>query len=128
LFRARVAAIYEPPQESTEDRVRLLFPDDKSEVVVEVASGLGLQCVGWIFTDLVPEDKSKGTVRQVRGIHSHFLSAQECITAAHFQNLHPNPCKAAQSGTFGSKFATVIVTGESRSESGSSLSLTHLLF
>jgi nuclear protein localization family protein 4 len=79
--------------------------------VNEVAEGLGLKCVGWIFTDLIPEDVTAGTVKHLRGIHSYFLSAQECITAAYYQNLHTNVCKAALKGTFGSKFATVLVTG-----------------
>ena len=42
---------------------------------------------------------------------SHFLSAEECIMAAHFQNKHQNPCKMSKEGKFGSKFVTVIVTG-----------------
>lgn len=46
------------------------------------------------------------------GIHSFFLSAQECITAAYFQSLNPNPSKHSPTGYFGSKFATVIVTGK----------------
>lgn len=32
--------------------------------------------------------------------------------AGHFQNMHPNPCKMAASGYFGSKFVTVLVTGD----------------
>lgn len=51
-------------------------------------------------------------VQHVRNIESHFLSSQECIMAGHFQNLHPNPCRFSPSGFFGSKFATVCVTGE----------------
>lgn len=45
------------------------------------------------------------------GIESHFLTAQECIMAGHFQNQHPNCCKYASSRYFGSKFVTVCVTG-----------------
>jgi len=85
------------------------------EEVNRLASGLGLKCVGWIFTDLIPEDVSKGTVKHLRGIHSYFMSAQECITAAYFQNTFPNPCKLSpKRGYFGSKFATVIVTGDEK--------------
>lgn len=51
-------------------------------------------------------------VQHVRNIESHFLSAQECIMAGHFQNLHPNPCRFSPGGYFGSKFATVCVTGK----------------
>ncbi len=45
---------------------------------------------------------------------SHFLSAEECITAADFQNKHPNPCRLSPDGHFGSKFVTVVVTGTKR--------------
>ena len=33
----------------------------------QVARGLGLQRVGWIFTDLLADDLSKGTVKHFRG-------------------------------------------------------------
>ncbi|KAL1471191.1 hypothetical protein MTO96_023838 [Rhipicephalus appendiculatus] len=111
-IRATVAAIYEPPQESTPDAVKLL-PDEKEQLVDELASRLGLVRVGWIFTDLVPEDLQKGTVKHLRNIESCFLSAQECIMAGHFQNSHPNPCRLSPDGYFGSKFVTVCVTGDS---------------
>jgi nuclear protein localization protein 4 homolog len=48
-------------------------------------------------------------VKNLRGIDSHFLSAQECITAGHFQNQHRN---VIHTSYFGSKFATVVVTGD----------------
>lgn len=54
----------------------------------------------------------KGTVKHVRNIDSHFLSAQECIMAGHCQNKYPNPCRFSKSGSFGSKFVTVCVTGK----------------
>ncbi|EFX75107.1 hypothetical protein DAPPUDRAFT_306878 [Daphnia pulex] len=111
-----VAAIYEPPQESTRDSVRLLLPDNRQSVVDRVAAKLGLQCIGWIFTDLVAEDVSKGTVRHFRNAETHFLSAQECIMAGNFQSLHPNPCRLSSDGYFGSKFVTVCVTGDSQNQ------------
>ncbi|KAL1497698.1 hypothetical protein ABEB36_008615 [Hypothenemus hampei] len=110
-IRANVVAIYEPPQESTRDSIRLL-PDEKEAVVNQIANSLGIRRVGWIFTDLVPDDIQKGTVKHTRNVNSHFLSAQECIMAGYFQNLHPNSCKFASSGSFGSKFVTVCVTGD----------------
>lgn len=111
-LKATVAAIYEPPQESTPDSIRLL-PDDKEKLVEELVSRLGLVRVGWIFTDLVAENLQKGTVKHLRNIESYFLSAQECIMAGHFQNSHPNPCRLSPDGYFGSKFVTVCVTGDS---------------
>ena len=76
-----------------------------------MAAHLGLQKVGWIFTDLVPLDRQRGTVKCVRGPDSHFLSAQECIMAGTLQNLYPNPCRLSPTGFFGSKAVTVCVTG-----------------
>lgn len=110
-IKAVVCAIYEPPQECNRDKVTLL--EDKNKDIVEsVASRLGLQCVGWIFTDLI-QNKTSGTVKNFRGnINSHFLSAEECIMAAHFQNSHPNACKLSSEKHFGSKFGTVVVTGD----------------
>merc|ERR1712071_589175 len=110
-----VAAIYEPPQESSRDSVKLL-DDPHQKVVGEMAATLGLSCIGWIFTDLLTEDASKGTVRHFRNADNHFLSAQECIMAGHFQSLHPNPCPMSSSGSFGSKFVTVCVTGNDKNQ------------
>lgn len=109
-IRANVVAIYEPPQESSKDCIRLL-PDDREEVVNQIAQNLGLRRVGWIFTDLSAQDVQKGTVKHTRNISTYFLSAQECIMGGHYQNLHPNACKYASTGYFGSKFVTVCVTG-----------------
>lgn len=114
-IRATVAAIYEPPQESTRDRITLLR-DEREELVEYIASKLGLRRVGWIFTDLVADDLQKGTVKHVRNKDSHFLSAQECITAGYFQNKHPNPCRFSPSSYFGSKFVTICVTGDATNQ------------
>lgn len=111
-IKATVAAIYEPPQVTTKNKIELL-EDPLEDTVNQLAAKLGLVPVGWIFTDLVADDLSKGTVKNFRGnMDSHFLSAEECIMAAHFQNKHPNPCKYSKDGFFGSKFVTVIVTGD----------------
>uniref|UniRef100_A0A1B6CST9 Nuclear protein localization protein 4 homolog n=2 Tax=Clastoptera arizonana TaxID=38151 RepID=A0A1B6CST9_9HEMI len=114
-IRASVAAIYEPPQETTRDRIKLL-PDDKESIVNDIAKELGLCKVGWIFTDLLADNLQKGTVKHTRSIDSHFLTAQECIMAGHFQNKHPNPCRFSPSGFFGSKFVTICVTGDSSNQ------------
>lgn len=107
-IKAVVAAIYEPPQVSTKYAVELL-EDPQEESVRDLAALLGLRKVGWIFTDL--EHEAKGTVAYKRSIHTHLLSAEECIMAAEFQNTHPSPCRVAKSGFFGSKFVTVCVSG-----------------
>ncbi|KAH3863869.1 hypothetical protein DPMN_026873, partial [Dreissena polymorpha] len=111
-IRAVVTAIYEPPQVNRPNKVELL-DDPLEESVNRFAARLGLVPVGWIFTDLVADDLTKGTVKNFRGnVDSHFLSAEECIMAAQFQNKHQNPCKYSTEGFFGSKFVTVIVTGD----------------
>nr|AFK29236.1 CG4673-PB-like protein [Drosophila buzzatii] len=110
-IRAKVAAIYEPPQESSRDSINICS-DEGADEVEAVAKALGLKKIGWIFTDLITEDATAGTVKQIRGIETHFLTAQECITAGELQNRHPNPCKYAKNGTFGSKFVTICVTGD----------------
>lgn len=110
-IRAHVAAIYEPPQESTRNSIKLLA-DERSNEIDELAAKLGLRKVGWIFTDLISDDRAAGTVKHIRGIDTHFLTAQECIMAGHLQNQHPNACKYSSNGYFGSKFVTVCVTGK----------------
>ncbi|VDL90770.1 unnamed protein product [Schistocephalus solidus] len=113
-IKAVVSAIYEPPQESTSRSVSLLCPLEEllPPPALATADALGLRPVGWIFTDLTPEDSKKGTVLHYRGsIDTFFLSAQECITAACLQNVFPNVSKYSPDGHFGSKFVTVVVTG-----------------
>lgn len=114
-IRARVAAIYEPPQECAQNSIKFL-PDEAEAEVNELAAALGLQKVGWIFTDLLSDNVAQGTVKQVRGIETHFLTANECIVAGQHQNDHPNVTKYAPSGTFGSKFVTVCVTGDAKKQ------------
>ncbi|CAF2958535.1 unnamed protein product [Rotaria sp. Silwood2] len=113
--RAVVTAIYEPPQETSKDNVQLMFPDPHEDIVDELAYRLGICRIGWIFTDLIPDDKRSGTgpVIHHRGsMNTLFLTAQECIMAGWFQNKHLNKCKYSPDGYFGSKFITVVVTGD----------------
>ena len=44
-----------------------LKPDPNEDQVIAAAKLLGLEPVGWIFTDLVAQDLSKGTVKNFRG-------------------------------------------------------------
>jgi nuclear protein localization family protein 4 len=96
--------------------------------VEEAAFKLGLRKVGWMFTDLVPAAGGQVTpgalpppslrpqVRHYRGMDTHFLSAQEIITASHYQNLYPNRCRQTDEGVFGSKFVTVCITGSKENQ------------
>ncbi|KAF7233552.1 hypothetical protein EG68_10514 [Paragonimus skrjabini miyazakii] len=115
-IKAVVSAIYEPQQESTVRSVKLTAPMDAllPTHVAEVAGRLDLKPVGWIFTDLVANDQPNGgAVKHYRGtMDTFFLSAEECVTAAHLQNLYPNICAHSPDGIFGSKFVTVVVTGD----------------
>ena len=91
------------------------LPDPNENKINSLAKKFGLKCIGWIFTDLVPEDSGKGPVKHFRGnAKSYYLSADECITAAYFQERHPNPTKFSSDGYFGSKFVTVVVTGRKK--------------
>ncbi|CDS43693.1 nuclear protein localization protein 4 [Echinococcus multilocularis] len=117
-IKAVVAAIYEPPQEATSRSVKLTCPLDQlmPPAAMATAEALGLRPVGWIFTDLTAEG-ADGLVKHYRGdMDTFFMSAEECITAARLQNLHPNPSRDSPDGHFGSKFVTVVVTGGTDNE------------
>jgi nuclear protein localization family protein 4 len=113
-IQAVVSAIYEPPQESTSHSVELL-EDINHSAMEELAAHLGLQPVGWIFTDLEPDGRG-GEVAYKRSIHTHLLTAEECILAADLQNKYPNPCKHSAAGYFGSKFTTLCISGNEKRE------------
>jgi len=117
-IQAVVSAIYEPGQQGTRDSIKL-FPDEdgKQAQVDRIANSLGLCRVGWIFTDLV-QTNSSGKIKHVRHADSHYLSAQECITAANFQNMYPNITKKSSSLKFGSKQVTIVVTGDAENQIG----------
>lgn len=115
-IKATVLAIYEPPQESSANYVKLTLPDKNAQTVDEIALKLGLKRIGWIFTDLLSQDASKGTVKHLRNVENYFLTAQECMMAGYFQTVNPNVCKLSNDGYFGSKFVTVIVTGDKENQ------------
>ncbi|KAI8428959.1 hypothetical protein MSG28_007560 [Choristoneura fumiferana] len=111
-IRARVAAIYEPPQSSSRDHVTLAPDDPLDAPLAALCDQLGLRRVGWLFTDLLPQPDQPGRVQCTRGVETHFLSAQEVVMAAHFQSQRPHACRHAAGGRYGSKFVTVCVTGD----------------
>ena len=116
-IKAVVSAIYEPPQVSTESSVELELPDPNEEKVNNLCKKLGLKCVGWMFTDLVTEDTRSGSIKHFRGnANSYYLTAEECIMAGYFQNKYKNYTKLSMDGYFGSKFVTVVVTGDSSNQ------------
>uniref|UniRef100_A0A1I8FLK0 NPL4 domain-containing protein n=1 Tax=Macrostomum lignano TaxID=282301 RepID=A0A1I8FLK0_9PLAT len=111
-IKAVVAAIYEPPQQCHKHRV-LLEPEDPHKPALDaLLDMLGMQLVGWVFTDLLPADES-GEGAALRGTgDTFFLSAEEAITAGQLQVQHPNICSKAEGGRFGSKFVTCVLTGD----------------
>jgi len=115
-IKANVLAIYEPPQESSSNFIKLTLPDKNEQQIEEIAAKLGMKRIGWIFTDLISQDSSKGTVKHFRNVNNYFLTAQECIMAGYFQTIYPNICKSSNDGYFGSKFVTVIITGDKENQ------------
>uniref|UniRef100_A0A0N5AGC4 Nuclear protein localization protein 4-like protein n=1 Tax=Syphacia muris TaxID=451379 RepID=A0A0N5AGC4_9BILA len=110
-IKATVVAIYEPPQESCSDEVSLIH-DSQEKKVDLLCSYLNLRRVGWIFTDLWSADSSIGTVHCTRYMDSFLLSAQECITAGFLQNKYRNLTSYCTDGYFGSKFVTLVASGD----------------
>ena len=51
-------------------------------------------------------------MKHFRHMDTHFLSAEEIITAASYQLQFPNKTGMASEGAFGSKFVTVCVSGD----------------
>jgi len=116
-LEAKICAIYEPPQKNASNKVTL---EDSPEIqkIDTMASLCGLTRVGWLLSDLVALDPKEGTVKELRKAETHFVSAEELITAASFQLQHPNPCRMSESGYFGSKFVTVICSGGTDNQIG----------
>lgn len=157
--RAKVEAIYEPPQKTSLVGVKLLEEKD-SEKVDEFAKMFGLERVrtnfkfsplfacsnfplfftwknifvqaffssfstfnskllkmqiGLIWTAIEVNDK-KEVVESRSEEKGYLISGPEYIQAAKMQNQHANPCAQSLTGTFGSKFVSVVITGIAEEE------------
>ncbi|KZT52815.1 polyubiquitin-tagged protein recognition complex, Npl4 component [Calocera cornea HHB12733] len=111
-IKAVVEAIHEPPQEGEVDGLTLGLPwDDEGRINQLAGECKGLQMVGVIFTDLTPDDQDRRKLLCKRHADSFFLSSLETIFAATLQLSHPNPSRAAPSGTFSSRFVTCVLSG-----------------
>ncbi|CAD5212060.1 unnamed protein product [Bursaphelenchus okinawaensis] len=111
-IKAVVTAIYEPPQSSGDASVKFEDVDPNDEVVDKLCSMLGMSRVGWIFTDLWASDPQAGTVHCTRHKESFLLTAKECITSGAFQTKYKNKTPYCSDGTFGSKFVTLVASGD----------------
>ncbi|CAI4232244.1 unnamed protein product [Auanema sp. JU1783] len=110
-IKATVSAIYEPPQLSHADSVSFI-EDENEKNVDKLCCWLGIKRVGWIFSDLWSADSIKGTVHCTRNKDTFLLSAEECITAGHLQSKYPNVTDYSTDRYFGSKFVTVVASGD----------------
>jgi nuclear protein localization protein 4 homolog len=65
-----------------------------------------------IFTDLTDDGTGSGTVVCKRHINSFYLSCTDVYQSSLFQNMHKSPSKWSETGFFGSKFITCVVSGD----------------
>lgn len=112
-IKAVVEAIHEPPQQGELDGLSLGLPWEDEARIVGLAGGAStpLSIVGYIFTDLSPEEDDKTKTACKRHTNSFFLSSLEAIFAAHMQRLHPTRSRASPSGVFSSRLVTAVLTG-----------------
>ncbi|KAH8835856.1 NPL4 family-domain-containing protein [Flagelloscypha sp. PMI_526] len=111
-LKAVVEAIYEPPQEGEIDGLTLGLPWEDEQRIRDLASTASqpLGIVGYIFTDLQPDedDRTKSVYRRHPGSFS--LSSLEAIFAATLQQKNSTPTRSSYSGTFSSRFVTACLT------------------
>jgi len=112
--KAVVEAVYEPPQRTKIDGVTVERLEE--EALDQLAHHCGLVKVGMIFTDLTDDGSGQGTTLPKRHANSFFLSSLECYLAAHLQATHPNRCRWSATGTFGSRFVTCVVSGNTEGQ------------
>ncbi|PVU87531.1 hypothetical protein BB559_005998 [Furculomyces boomerangus] len=114
-IKAVVEAIYEPAQTNMADGLIVNIESNEFNQEVErvnvVAKACGLELLGMIITDLTDDGSGAGKVEYKRNKDSYFLTSMECRLAAKMQILNPNYSRWSQSGIFGSRFVTAIVSG-----------------
>jgi hypothetical protein len=78
---------------------------------MEQASVLAVKCDSWRLA-------MAGRYVWSRRPDTYFLRSNECVIAATLQNMNPSPCRECDDGEFGSKFVTVVVSGNQQNELG----------
>jgi len=108
---AKIMCIYEPPQKNFTNKIDFSNDNDIEQMnkVHNLATKMGLERIGWIFSDLLAAENS--LVKNLRNKDTHLITAQEILTAASFQLQHPNTCRMSDN-FYGSKFVTLIATGD----------------
>eukprot|EP01117_Protostelium_nocturnum_P005837 TRINITY_DN2106_c0_g1_i2.p1 TRINITY_DN2106_c0_g1~~TRINITY_DN2106_c0_g1_i2.p1 ORF type:complete len:613 (+),score=247.84 TRINITY_DN2106_c0_g1_i2:245-1840(+) len=102
-IKAQVMAIYEPPQRSLKEE-SVLEEDPNEEKIDQLAKSMGMEKIGFIWTDLILDSKTKKPLGR-----DLLLTSSEVVRAAKMQNKHPSVCKQSMNGTMGSKFVSVLV-------------------
>ena len=88
----------------------MLEKDPDAERVDALAKQLGLQQIGFIWTDL-QIDKAGKLINSRNNFGDVPLTSGEILRMAKLQNKHLSPCKQSLSGYCGSKFISALVTG-----------------
>lgn len=107
-----VEAIYEPPQEGEVDGLTLGLPWEDEQRIRDLSSSVStpLTIVGYIFTDLVPDEEDRSKSVYKRHPNSFTLSSLEAIFAATVQRSNPTATKSSYSGLFSSRLVTAVLT------------------
>ena len=116
FFKLNCSSRFEPMQISS--KVHIEFCRDASateltELADDIARAAGLQRVGWIFSDLERDASKPRRWLEKRHAGTYSLKSNEVVLAAHLQSLHRNRCDFAESGYAGSKFCTLVLSGNS---------------
>ncbi|OLY85670.1 Nuclear protein localization protein 4 [Smittium mucronatum] len=114
-IKAVVEAIYEPVQDNMPDGLIVhldsaAFQDEISKINL-VAKTCKMELLGMIITDLTDDGTGTGKVEYKRHKDTYFLTNLETRLASRFQNQFYNASIWSESGRFGSKFVTAIVSG-----------------
>ncbi|KAL1740782.1 NPL4 family-domain-containing protein [Schizophyllum fasciatum] len=112
-IKAVVEAICEPPQEGELDGLTLGLPWEDETRIRQLSANAStpLTIVGYVFTDLVPDEEDRTKTQYRRHPGSFYLSSLEAIFAARMQLANPTPSRSSPTGFFGSRLVTAVLTG-----------------